>query len=139
MNISRDIITDSQTLGRCYIPLEYFDGNEFDVLAKQRNPFKIENSKLKKYAEKMLDLADKLANESVYSIALLPTQCQRPILSALEVYQGIGKVIRNRELYERRACLNTFRKLKIILKCMYFTDVDSFHTKLKMDFNKNKK
>lgn len=133
VNISRDIIIDSETLGRCYIPLDYFNGNEFDVLLKQRNPHVIGNRLLKQYARKMINLADKLANESIFSIILLPIECQRPILTALEIYQGIGKAIKTNELYERRAYLNKFNKVKIILKCMYFTNIESFRRKLKIE------
>lgn len=125
MNISRDIITDSETLGRCYIPLEYFDGNEFDILTKERNPYKIENILLKKYAEKMLNMADKLSKQSINLLPSLPKDCRRPCLALLELHQEIGEVIRKKESYVRCAHPGTLDKLKVIVKSMYFTNITS--------------
>lgn len=75
----------------------------------------------------MLDIADNLANEATHAINLLPSESQRAVLSALEIYQGIGKLIRANEHYERRTFLSKFEKLRIVLKCMYFTDLASLH------------
>lgn len=118
-NISRDIITDSEALGRCYIPNDYLSADELEHLIEKR-PNNIPNTKLKKYAEKMLDIADKLADEAIHAINLLPNECQRGVLSALEAYQGIGKMIRSNKVYERRTVLTKMQKIFIVLKCFIF-------------------
>lgn len=100
---------------------------ELNHLVIERTPKKIPNSKLKKFAEKMLDIADKLADESTFAINLLPCECQRAVLSALEIYQGIGKLIRANAHYERRTFLSKIEKIRIGMKCMYFTSVASLH------------
>lgn len=123
VNISRDIITDSETLGRCYVPLNFFQGKEFEYLVKDRSPGKIENAALKTYAERILNVADDLARESIIGIKSLPADNQRGILTALEIYQGIGKAIRNSSVYERRTRLGGIAKACIIFKCMYITNV----------------
>ncbi|XP_031621320.1 bifunctional lycopene cyclase/phytoene synthase-like [Contarinia nasturtii] len=124
-NISRDIIVDSETLGRCYVPSTYFENDERNCLVNERNPKKIPNVQLKKYAEKMLDIADNLANEAMGSINLLPSECQRAVLSSLEIYQGIGKLIRRNAHYEHRTFLPKFDKICIVFKCLYFTSMSS--------------
>lgn len=114
-------------LGRCYVPNSYFKGDELKHLVTDRNPHHIPNSQLKRFAEKMLDIADDLANEATGAINLLPPECQRAVLSALEIYQGIGKRIRHNTNYERRTFLTKIEKIRIVLKCMYFTSMTSLY------------
>lgn len=109
------------------MPSNYFQSDELKYLVNERNPHQIPNKHLKKYAEKMLDIADDLANEASGAINLLPPECQRAVLSALEIYQGIGKRIRSNEHYERRTFLPKFNKICIVLKCMYFTSMASLY------------
>lgn len=94
-------------------------------MVSERNPNKIPNKQLKQIAEKMLDIADSLADEATGAIKLLPSGCQRAVLSALEIYQGIGKLIRSNSHYERRTFLTKFDKIRIGMKCMYFTSLAS--------------
>lgn len=75
----------------------------------------------------MLDIADNLADESIHAINLLPQECQRAVLSALEIYQGIGKLIRTNQHYERRTFLSKIEKIRIGMKCMYFTSISSLY------------
>lgn len=119
VNISRDIITDSETLGRCYVPLNFIEDGEIKYLVHERCPGKIDNLRLKLYAEKILTLADGLARKALVGVKSLPVDNQRGILTALEIYQGIGKAIRNSDVYERRTRLGTLAKVFIFFKCMY--------------------
>lgn len=109
------------------MPSNYFEDAELNYLVIERAPNKIPNSKLKKFAEKMLDIADKLADESTFAINLLPCECQRAVLSALEIYQGIGKLIRANTHYERRTFLSKIEKIRIGIKCMYMTSMASLY------------
>lgn len=90
-----------------------------------RDPSKIPNIHLKNYAEKMLNIADRFANDATHAIKLLPNECQRPVLSAIEVYQGIGRLIRSNPSYLRRTFLTKWQKIRIVLKCMYFINVSA--------------
>lgn len=128
-NISRDIISDSETLGRCYIPNTYLHDYELKFLI-ERKPSKIPNAQLKKYAEKMLDIADSVANEASFAINLLPSECQRGVLSALEAYQGIGKLIRSNTHYKRRTVLTKIDKILIVIRCMYVTNMASLYERV---------
>lgn len=109
------------------MPNNYFKGDELKHLVSNRSPHKIPNAQLKQYAEKMLDIADNLANESSGAINLLPSECQRAVLSALEIYQGIGRLIRTNSQYERRTFLPKMDKIRVVLKCMYFTSMASLN------------
>lgn len=129
-NISRDIIIDSETLGRCYVPASYFKNDELSILVKQRKPNSIPNNQLKYFAEKMLDIADQLANDATFAINLLPAECQRAVLGALEIYQGIGKTIRSNPIYERRTVLSKWGKLRIMLHCMYTAKIEPLEKKM---------
>lgn len=110
-------------LGRCYIPHSYLKKNELEYLLIDRSPNKIPNAKLKKYAEKMLDIANDLSNDAIHAIKFLPNECQRAVLAALDVYQGIGFSIRCNSIYQRRTVLTKWQKIRIVLKCMYFTNL----------------
>lgn len=114
-------------LGRCYIPKNYLNGNELKHLVNDRNPDQIPNGQLKRYAEKMLDIADNFANQAIGAVNLLPDECRRAVLSALEIYQGIGKQIRSNSHYERRTFLSKSEKIRIVFKCMYFTSLASLN------------
>lgn len=114
-------------LGRCYIPNSYFKGDELKHLVTDRSPNNLPNVQLKQFAEKMLDIADNLANEATGAINSLPSECQRAVLSALEIYQGIGKLIRSNTHYQRRTFLPKMDKIRIVLKCMYFTSMASLY------------
>lgn len=115
------------SLGRCYVPNTYFKNDEHHFLVNECNPQKIPNGKLKEFAEKMLDIADNLANEATGAINLLPSECQRAVLSSLEIYQGIGKLIRSNSHYERRTFLPKFDKIRIVFKCLYITSMSSLY------------
>lgn len=119
VNISRDIITDSETLGRCYVPLNFIESSELTYLVNERRPDKIHNTNLKKYAEQILNISDDLAANAIIGISSLPADHQRGILTALQIYQGIGKAIRRSAVYERRTRLSKIAKAKIFFKCMY--------------------
>lgn len=121
VNISRDIITDSETLGRCYVPINFFNGDEsiLKYLVSERRPDKIDNAKLKSFAEQILNVADDLAQKAIVGVNSLPADNQRGILTALEIYQGIGKAIRSNSSYERRTRLGKVEKAFIFFKCMY--------------------
>lgn len=128
---------DSEELGRCYIPICYLSANEREILTVQRKPYDIPNDKLRAYAIKMLNLADNLTNDAIHAVVLLPSECQRAVLGALQIYRGIGKTIRENSIYERRTIVSKWTKLKTILNCIYFTNIEALCDKI--DQNDKKK
>lgn len=106
--------------GRCYIPHDYLKGDELKHLTDKK-PHRVPSEQLKRYAEKMLDIADNFANESIGAISLLPDQCRRAVLLTFKTYQGMCILIRKNSHYERRTSLSKVERVLIALKCMYFT------------------
>lgn len=107
--------------GRCYIPIDYLKSDELKYLTTDRNPFRISNARLKRCAEKMLDVADRLANEATEGINLLPNRCRAVVLLICEIYQDVGRRIRTNSYFERMTTLSKFEKICILIKCLYFT------------------
>lgn len=108
--------------GRCYIPSSYFTGDELKYLTHDRKPDKIPNAQLKTYAEKILDIADRLSGEApdLY-LYLIPDECSRAALAKMEINKAIGNLIRSNRFYVgRQASLTKFETIYIALKCVYF-------------------
>lgn len=120
-NIARDIITDSETLGRVYIPTDWLADaeKELEALRVQRNPKLLDIMRIRSYAIKALDLADKYRMEGLKRIHLLPKEYQRPMLCTMELYLRIGDEIKANPGYHERASVSKFRKAFIAFKTMY--------------------
>lgn len=125
MNIARDIVTDSETLGRCYVPTEYMDDEkeELRILCCEKNPRSLGDEKLKQYSSKMIQLANKFQSESVNAIMCLPREVRGPVLAATEIYHGITSAIQSSQEYPTRASLSKFHKIFIGLNCLYFKKI----------------
>lgn len=125
MNIARDIVTDSETLGRCYVPTEYMDDEEEElrILCREKNPRSLGNKKLKKYSSRMIQLANRFQSESVNAIMCLPHEARGPVLAATEIYHGITSVIQSSQVYPTRASLSKWHKIFIGLNCLYFKNI----------------
>ncbi|XP_053214576.1 uncharacterized protein LOC128397835 [Panonychus citri] len=121
VNIARDIVTDSVTLGRCYVPTNYMDcpEKELKLLKVDRNPWSLGQDKLKDYALKMLNLADDYATTALNGIPLLPNEVQAPVLVTTQIYRMIGVQIATQSGYLERVYVSKVKKLIIALTCMY--------------------
>lgn len=73
----------------------------------------------------MLDIADNLTNDAIHAVNLLPDECKRAVLGALQIYRGIGQTIRANPIYQRRTVASKWTKLKTILQCVYLTNIES--------------
>lgn len=120
VNIARDIVTDSQSLGRCYIPLTYLQDpkKELDLL-KSGQARHISDGNLRRYALRILALADKLANSGSRGIDALPMEVRRGVWAACQVYSSIGRKLRAEHGYPSRAQLNTWERCWVALWCLY--------------------
>ncbi|XP_074594288.1 uncharacterized protein LOC141849730 [Brevipalpus obovatus] len=121
VNISRDIVTDSLTMGRCYVPSIYFEDREKElkVLREKRDPWTLGEKKLKSYAIRMLDLADKYASQALRGVPMLPSEVQAPVLATTEIYRMIGGLIAKYPGYNKRAFVSKPKKILVALTCMY--------------------
>lgn len=121
VNIARDIATDSETLGRCYVPLDFLIDKEKELksLKEKRDPWSLGQDRLRLYAINILSVADAYNDRASFGVLLLPKEAQGAVLTATEIYQGIGKLIRERRDYVKRVSLGKLRKIRIAFNCMY--------------------
>ncbi|KAE9527398.1 hypothetical protein AGLY_013096 [Aphis glycines] len=128
VNISRDIVTDSETLGRCYVPAEYMDDAAADlkVLCADRKPWTLGSDKLKTYATRMIDLANRHQLESLEGIRYLPYEVRGPVLVATDIYRGVACAIQASPTYPRRASLNKWDKILVGVNSLYVKSLRYF-------------
>lgn len=125
MNIARDIVTDSKTLGRCYVPTEYMDDEEEEVkiLCNKKNPRSLGNNKLIKYSTRMIQLANKHQIKSVDAIRWLPHETRGSVLAATEIYRGLTSAIQSSPTYPTRASLSKWNKIFIGFYSLYIKSI----------------
>lgn len=120
VNISRDIVGDSESWGRCYLPTDYLDDeNDVKALREEKNPRSLGNDKLNRYADKMKVLADKHLMEAVDVIKRLPFDLRGSVLTALEIYRGIYYAIKASPTFPLKAKVSKWDKFKIVVRVLY--------------------
>jgi 15-cis-phytoene synthase/lycopene beta-cyclase len=133
VNIARDIVTDSQSLGRCYVPLTYLQDPMSElVLLKNGKARTISDGNLRKYALRILALADKLANSGSRGIDALPMEVRRGVWAACQVYSSIGRKLRTEHGYPSRAHLNRWERCWVALRCLYGMHHQTANTRSRM-------
>ncbi|VVC39976.1 Squalene/phytoene synthase, conserved site,Squalene/phytoene synthase,Lycopene cyclase [Cinara cedri] len=125
VNIARDIITDSETLGRCYVPTEYMDDEEQEIhiLCNEKKPRSLGNKKLKKYSTRMIHLANKLQSDSVGAIRCLPRETRGSVLAATEIYRGLTSAIQSSQTYPTRASITKLERIFIGIYSLYVKSI----------------
>lgn len=114
INISRDIITDKKN-SRNYIPINWFEDNEIiteDIIDETNNIL------CKKYADRLIALADIYFDNAQKGIGMLPIYIWLPLKAALLIYREIGVQIYNNDIYMERSVVNNYRKLYLIFKSL---------------------
>lgn len=121
MNIARDIVTDSETLGRCYVPTDYMDEKEEEmrILCMDKTPRRLGDKKLIKYSTRMIRLANRHQSESVDAIKCLPRETRASVLATTEIYRRLTSAIQSSPTYPTRASLSTWRKILIGIYVLY--------------------
>jgi len=125
VNIARDIVTDSETLGRCYVPTEYMDDEEEEVriLCREKQPRSLGDKKLKKYSTRLIHLANKQQTESAGAIRCLPHVTRGSVLATTDIYQGLVSAIQSSPTYPTRASLSKWNKILIGLYSLYIKSI----------------
>ncbi|XP_026805481.1 bifunctional lycopene cyclase/phytoene synthase-like [Rhopalosiphum maidis] len=125
VNIARDIVTDSETLGRCYIPTEYMDDEdeEVKILCQEKKPRSLGDKKLKKYSTRMIHLANKQQLESVDAIKCLPRETRGSVLATTDIYRGLVSAIQSSPTYPARASLSKWNKIVIGFYSLYIKSI----------------
>lgn len=125
VNIARDIVIDSEKLGRCYIPTEFMDDEieELRILCKEKNPRSLGNKKLQRYAKTLIKIADKHQFEAVDAIKCLPRELRPLILTSIEIYRGLIYCIQSCPSFPNKAKISKLHKSMIILKGLYIQSI----------------
>lgn len=135
-NISRDIVRDSEKIGRCYIPLEYMDDkeNEERILCKEKNPRALGNKKLKEYSAKLMLLVNRYRSESQNAVRYLPHETRGPILLSVDIYIRYNSVIKSSSIFPTKAKLS---KWDVIFFDIFSLYIKSIFLHVKDKFSKN--
>lgn len=96
---------------------------DIKVLCEEKNPRAMGDQKLQRYAQMMMQLADKHQLESVDAIKRLPRELRGPILASTEIYSGLISAIQPSLTYPNKAKLTTYNKLMISFKTLYITSM----------------
>ncbi|XP_027845625.2 uncharacterized protein LOC114125977 [Aphis gossypii] len=125
VNIARDIVTDSETLGRCYVPTEYMDDEdeEIKILCQEKKPRSLGDKKLKKYSTRIIHLANKQQFESVDAIKCLPRETRGSVLATTDIYRGLVSAIQSSPTYPTRASLSKWNKIVIGIYSLYIKSI----------------
>nr|BBU53367.1 carotenoid synthase/cyclase [Acyrthosiphon pisum] len=125
VNIARDIVTDSETLGRCYVPTEYMDDEEEEIriLCHEKQPRSLGDKKLKKYSTRLIHLANKQQLESLDAIRCLPHVTRGSVLATTDIYRGLVSAILSSPTYPARASLSKTKKILIGLNSLYIKSI----------------
>lgn len=128
VNISRDIVTDSENLSRCYVPIEYMEdkNEETKILCNDRDPWSLGGKKLKKYAMRMIKLANRYQLESLEGIRHLPYEARGPVLVATDIYRGMAAAVEASPTYPKRASLSKWDKILVGTNSLYFKSLRYF-------------
>ncbi|ORX60715.1 Lycopene beta-cyclase [Hesseltinella vesiculosa] len=117
-NIARDIVIDSQTLGRCYLPLTWLSPDECDLFFSRRAR-RLGDDRLRSLAVNLLDMADQLQPGAQRAIEKLPMGCQGGVRAACGVYCGIGQALKSAEGYPTRAHVSKLHRAWLALAHVY--------------------
>lgn len=118
-NIARDIVTDSQELGRCYLPSAWLTETETNKIQKG-DARGLGEKRLLELSHKLIAEADRLIIQANKGIDKLPSNCQGGVRAACKVYAAIGKTLKqNRHTYPTRAHVKSVGRAKIALLSVY--------------------
>ncbi|KAI8333874.1 Lycopene beta-cyclase [Chlamydoabsidia padenii] len=118
-NIARDIVTDSQQLNRCYLPMTWLkDDAEFNLI-KTGRARQLGDERLKALALRLVHAADDINMRAQRGIAKLPWECQGGVRAACAIYCAIGRVLKEANGYPMRAHVRGLKRAWIALQNVY--------------------
>lgn len=118
-NIARDIVTDSQELGRCYLPSEWLTKKEQNLIG-QGKARELGEKRLLQLSLQLVNDADRLMVTANKGIERLPKNSQGGVRAACNVYAAIGDALKSEtQRYPTRAHIKSFGRAKIALFSVY--------------------
>jgi len=122
VNIARDLVFDSESWGRVYLPTDYMEDKENDlrILRQEKNPRALGNDKLNRYADKMNELCEKHLKESIDIIKRMPIEIRGLLLTSIEIYRAIYYcTIKSSKIFPNKAKLTRSDRCKILFRVLY--------------------
>ena len=123
-DISRDIVIDSEELGRCYVPRSMLVDPEMESAAlRTRDPWRLGNQRLKYYSDQLIRLALELLSANYPGKhQSFPAEIRSSIdaIGALFI-QNIAGVLQSNPVYQRQA---ESRKVQKLLKLVHFIYIE---------------
>jgi len=99
---------------------------DIKVLCEEKNPRAMGETKLRRYAQMMLKLADKHYFESVGAINRLPREIRATILASTDIYRdGLIDAIHSSSKFPSKPKLTKYNKLMILFKTLYIKSMQS--------------
>lgn len=124
INISRDIVSDSVTVGRVYIPTDYMEDPENDlrIMGKEKNARALGDEKLRRYISRLMQLADNEYSEALKCIEYMPSEVKFQYLACSEIFQQgyINAIHRTSPTALSKPAARKLDKLWIAIKALYF-------------------
>ncbi|KAI9475521.1 MAG: Lycopene beta-cyclase [Benjaminiella poitrasii] len=117
-NIARDIVTDSQELGRCYLPSVWLETSELEMIAQGRAT-ELNKRRLMALSLRLVRKADALMEVARHGIDKLPAHSQGGVRAACNVYAAIGGVLKAHSQYPTRAHVGKLERASIALLSVY--------------------
>ncbi|CEP15770.1 hypothetical protein [Parasitella parasitica] len=118
-NIARDIVTDSNDLGRCYLPHDWLTNAEINMI-QSGEARKIGEQRLLSLSHRLINQADNLMTVASKGIHKLPNHCQGGVRAACNVYASIGIRLKSyRNHYPTRVSVGNLQRMKIALLGVY--------------------
>ncbi|CAO3580027.1 unnamed protein product [Absidia cylindrospora] len=117
-NIARDIVTDSQQLNRCYLPMTWLTKVEIDSI-KNGRARQLGDDRLKELALRLVNIADGINLRARRGIDKLPSDCQGGVRAACAVYCAIGQALKDNDGYPMRAHVKGLKRAWIALQSVY--------------------
>ncbi|KAI9263071.1 phytoene synthase [Sporodiniella umbellata] len=118
VNMARDIRTDSETLGRVYLPQDWLKSNEFTQLG-QGQASALGDARLCSLAGQLTQKAWAIQAQAKHGIPQLPLGCQGGVRAACEVYSAIGHLLDRTDHYPIRAHLSPSKRALVALQSIY--------------------
>lgn len=120
----RDIVSDSGSVGRVYIPIDYMEDpeNELRIMGKEKNARALGDKKLREYISRLQQLVDNRYSDYLKCIEYLPRDVRVPLYVLYEMYQqGYINAIHRMNLTEsNKPAARNLDKLWIAIKILYF-------------------
>ncbi|XP_025418471.1 bifunctional lycopene cyclase/phytoene synthase-like isoform X2 [Sipha flava] len=127
VNIARDIIYDSVTVGRTYIPTSFLDDEEIElkVLCDKKDARSLGENKIRKYSSRLIQLYYKYQPETLDLFNWLSHDVRSGVIAFYDIYLEHISVFQSSSTYPTKASVSKWKKYLILLNSLYIKSFKS--------------